>query len=82
MANEVDVNASSATNVHSEGGKKNRKGKKHQKGSNEMLLDPTPSEVLTSHPTSTTEASDNDCGKEPIDVTLREEWIARVEMAR
>uniref|UniRef100_M1BEM6 Uncharacterized protein n=1 Tax=Solanum tuberosum TaxID=4113 RepID=M1BEM6_SOLTU len=47
-----------------------------------MLLDPTPSEALTSHPPSTTEASDDDRGEEPIDVTPGEEWIARVETAR
>ncbi|KAG5621215.1 hypothetical protein H5410_006433 [Solanum commersonii] len=48
-----------------------------------MLFDPTPSEALTSHPPSlTTEASDDDRGEEPIDVTPGEEWIARVEMAR
>ncbi|KAG5599588.1 hypothetical protein H5410_030958 [Solanum commersonii] len=69
MANEGDVNSASTTNVHPEGGKKNRKGKKHQKSSEEMLLDLTPSEALTSHPPSTIEATDDDCGEEPIDVT-------------
>ncbi|KAG5596785.1 hypothetical protein H5410_038017 [Solanum commersonii] len=82
MTIEGDVNADSTTNVRSEGGKKNRKGKKHQKGSEEMLFDPIPSEALTSHPPSTTEASDDDRGAEPIDVTSADEWIARVEMAR
>ncbi|KAG5607385.1 hypothetical protein H5410_028877 [Solanum commersonii] len=80
MATEGDVNAASTTNVHSDGGKKNLKGKKHQKGSEEMLLDPTLSKELTSHPPSTTETSDDDRGEEPIDVTPGEEWIARVEM--
>uniref|UniRef100_M1DBY7 Uncharacterized protein n=1 Tax=Solanum tuberosum TaxID=4113 RepID=M1DBY7_SOLTU len=47
-----------------------------------MLLDPTPSEALTSHPPSIIEASDDDHGEEPIDVTPGEEWIARVETAR
>uniref|UniRef100_M1ALI1 Uncharacterized protein n=1 Tax=Solanum tuberosum TaxID=4113 RepID=M1ALI1_SOLTU len=47
-----------------------------------MLLEPTPSEALTSHPPSTTEASDYDRGEEPIDVTPREEWMARVETVR
>ncbi|KAG5575421.1 hypothetical protein H5410_055555 [Solanum commersonii] len=82
MEIEGDVNAASTTNVCLDGGKKNRKGKKHQKGSEEMLLDPTPSEAQTSHALLTTEASDDDRGKEPIDVTPGEEWIAKVETAR
>ncbi|KAG5610508.1 hypothetical protein H5410_021789 [Solanum commersonii] len=82
MATEGDINAASTTNIRPNGGKKARKGKKHQKGPEEMLFDPTPSEALTSHPPSTIEASDDDRGEEPIDVTLGEEWIARVEMAR
>ncbi|KAG5611716.1 hypothetical protein H5410_022997 [Solanum commersonii] len=82
MATEEDMNAASTTNVRPDGGKKNHKGKKHQKGSEEMLLDPTLSEVLTSHPPSTTEASDDDRGEKPIDVTPGEEWIAKVETAR
>ncbi|KAG5582436.1 hypothetical protein H5410_053063 [Solanum commersonii] len=72
MATEGDVNAASITNVRPDGGKKNRKGKKHQKGHEEMLLDPTPSEVLISHPPSTTEASDDEHGEEAIDVTAGE----------
>ncbi|KAG5616166.1 hypothetical protein H5410_015990 [Solanum commersonii] len=47
-----------------------------------MLLDPIPSEALTSQPPSTIEASDDELGEEAIDVTAREEWVARVEMAR
>ena len=82
MANEGDVNAASATNVRLEGGRKNRKGKKHQKSNEEMLLDPIPSEVLTCHLSSTTEASGDDRGEEPIDVTHGEGWITKVEMVR
>uniref|UniRef100_M1BE57 Uncharacterized protein n=1 Tax=Solanum tuberosum TaxID=4113 RepID=M1BE57_SOLTU len=82
MTNEGDVNAASTINVRLEGGKKNRKGKKHQKSNKEMLLDPTPSEALTSQPPLTTEASDDELGEEAIDVTAREEWVVRVEMAR
>ncbi|KAG5598422.1 hypothetical protein H5410_029792 [Solanum commersonii] len=82
MTIEGDVNAASTTNVRPDGGKKNHKGKKPQKGSEEMLLDPTPSEALTSHPPSIIETSDDGYGEEPIDVTPREEWIARVEMTR
>ncbi|KAG5605669.1 hypothetical protein H5410_027161 [Solanum commersonii] len=81
METEGDVNAASTTNVHSNSGKKNRKGKKHQKSHEEMLLDPTPSEALTSHPPSTTKASDEECGEEAID-TAGEEWVTRVEVAR
>ncbi|KAG5595484.1 hypothetical protein H5410_036716 [Solanum commersonii] len=66
MAIEGDVNAASTTNVRSDGGKKNRKGKKHQKSHEEMLLDPTPSEALTSHPPSTTEASDDELRRRPL----------------
>ncbi|KAG5611039.1 hypothetical protein H5410_022320, partial [Solanum commersonii] len=79
MTTEGDMNTASTTNIRSEEGKKNRKGKKHQKGCEEMLLDPTPSEALTSHPPSTTEASDDELGEEAIDVTAGKEWIARVK---
>ncbi|KAG5609689.1 hypothetical protein H5410_020970 [Solanum commersonii] len=72
MATKEDVNATSTTNVRLDGGKKARKGKKHQKSHEEMLLDPTPSEALTSHPPSTTEASDDEHGEEAIDVTTGE----------
>ncbi|KAG5609200.1 hypothetical protein H5410_020481 [Solanum commersonii] len=73
MANKGDMNAVSTTNVCPNGGKKNRKGKKHQKSNEEMLLDPTPSEVLTSHPHSTIEASDDELGEKDIDVTAGKE---------
>ncbi|KAG5616636.1 hypothetical protein H5410_016460 [Solanum commersonii] len=69
MAIEGYVNAANTTNVRSNCGKKNRKGKKYQKSNEEMLFDPIPSEVLTSHPPSTTEASDDELGEEAIDVT-------------
>ena len=46
------------------------------------MLDLTPSEALTSHPLSTTEASHDDPGEDTIDVTPREEWIRKVEMER
>ncbi|KAG5629895.1 hypothetical protein H5410_001612 [Solanum commersonii] len=82
MANEGDVNASSTTNIRLDGGKKNRKGKEHQKSNEEMFLDPLPSEALTFHPPLTTEARDDELGEKAIDVTAREEWVARVEMMR
>ena len=72
----------STTNVTLEGGRKNHNGMKYQKTSEEMLLDPTPSDALTSHPLSTTDASDDDLGEDPIDVTPGEEWIAKVEIMR
>ncbi|KAG5571105.1 hypothetical protein H5410_060871 [Solanum commersonii] len=81
MATEGDVNAASTTNIRSDGGKKSRKGKKHQKSPEEILLDPTPSEALTSHPPST-EAGRRNAGEEAIDVTAGEEWVSRVEVAR
>ena len=54
MAIERDVNGTDTINICLVGGKKNLKGKKHQKGYDEVLPDPTPCEALTSHPPSTT----------------------------
>ncbi|KAG5594988.1 hypothetical protein H5410_036220 [Solanum commersonii] len=82
MATEGDINAASTTNVRPNGGKKTRKGKKHQNSHEEMLLDPTPSEALTSNPPSTIEGSDDELGAEAIDVTAGEEWVARIQVAR
>ncbi|KAG5595791.1 hypothetical protein H5410_037023 [Solanum commersonii] len=82
MATEGDVNAASTTNIRPDGEKKAQKGKKHQKGHEETLLDPTPNEALTSHPPSTTKASDDEPGEEAIDVTAGEKWVSRVEVAR
>ncbi|KAG5624594.1 hypothetical protein H5410_009812 [Solanum commersonii] len=75
MPNEGEVNAASTTNIRLDGRKKNRKGKKHQKSNEEMLLDPTPSEALTFHPHLTTEASDDELGEEAIDLTAGEKWM-------
>ena len=50
MMNEGDVIGASTTNVRTDGGKKNKKGKKQQKGNEGILPEPTPSEVQTSHP--------------------------------
>ena len=47
-----------------------------------MLPDPTPCQALTSHPPSTTKASDDEHGQEAINVTAGEEWVTRVEVAR
>uniref|UniRef100_M1DG19 Uncharacterized protein n=1 Tax=Solanum tuberosum TaxID=4113 RepID=M1DG19_SOLTU len=82
MTNEGDINVSSTTNVRQDGGKKHRKGRKHLKSNEKLLLDPKPSEASTSHALSTTEASDNERDEEPINVTSRVEWIARVDTAR
>ena len=82
MASVGDINGASTTNVRIDSGEKNRKGKKHQKGREEVLADPTPSEMLTSHPPSTVEASDDELGEDAIDVTAGEEWFTRVEVVR
>ena len=50
MTTEGGLNGASTTDILMDGGKKNRKAKKHQKGNEEMLDDPTPSEALTFHP--------------------------------
>ena len=60
------------SNVRMDGGKKNRKGKKDQKGNEEMQPDITPSKALTSHPPSTVGASDKKLGEDAIDVSARE----------
>ena len=62
MANEGDVNAARTNKVRSNGGKKNWKGNKNKKINEEMLIEPTLSKVITSHPSSTT--------KETYDVNL------------
>ena len=65
MANNGDVNDASTTNIRMDGGKKNRNWKKHQMGSQKVMDDSTPSEVLTSHQPSTVEASDDELVKMP-----------------
>ncbi|TMW94199.1 hypothetical protein EJD97_010622 [Solanum chilense] len=82
MTTEEDVNGSSTTNVCLDGSKKNRKGKKHQKGKEEALLELTPSDVLTYHPPSTAESSDEEIEEDSIDVTAGEEWVTKVEVTR
>ena len=46
------------------------------------MPDPTLSEALRYHPPSTIEASEEEMGEDAIDVTTREEWVERVEVAR
>ena len=46
------------------------------------MLDPTPSETLTSHPPSSKEVSDEEMGKNSIDATTGEDWVERVEVSR
>ncbi|TMW80960.1 hypothetical protein EJD97_013265 [Solanum chilense] len=82
MTTEGDVNGANTTNVRMDGGKMNRNGKKHQKGNEEVLPDPTPSEALTYHPPSTTEASYEEMSEYAIHVTAGEEWVERMEVAR
>lgn len=82
MTNEGDVNVASTTNVRMDGGKKEKKGKKHQKGNDEILPEFTPSEEQTSHLPTVVDGIDEDIGEDAVDVTAGEEWVARVEMAR
>lgn len=70
MATEGDLNGASTTNIYLDGGKKNRKGKKRQKGNEKVLPDPTSSEAQTSHLPSTIEASNDKLGKDTIDISL------------
>lgn len=51
----------------------------HLKSNKELLLNPTTTKVLTFHPLSTTEESDDERGENLIDVTLGVERIARVD---
>lgn len=51
----------------------------HLKSNKELLLKPTTTKVLTFHPLSTTEESDDERGENLIDVTLGVERIARVD---
>ena len=82
MTNEGDVIGASTTNVRTDGGKKNKKGKKQQKGSEETLPEPTPHEVQTSHLPTIVDGSDEEIDKDAVDVTAVVEWVSRVEMAR
>ena len=47
-----------------------------------MLLELTPSEALTSHPPTIIDGSDEKIGEEAVDITVGEEWVVRVEVAR
>ncbi|TMW81319.1 hypothetical protein EJD97_010398, partial [Solanum chilense] len=83
MTNEGDlIGASTTLNVRTDGGKKSKKGKKQQKGNGLILPQATPSEGQTSHPPTIVDGSDEDTGEDVVDVTIRHEWIARVETAR
>ncbi|KAG5586491.1 hypothetical protein H5410_046925 [Solanum commersonii] len=65
-----------------DGVKKHQKGRKHLKSSEELLIDPTTSKALTSQPSSTTKASDNEHGEEDIDVHARSRMDHEVETVR
>ena len=90
MTNEGD-GTSSTPNVRSDGGKKNKKGKKQQTGNEPNLPGlppsvlppsvPTPRKGQTSLPPLIVDGSDVDTDEESVDVTAGPEWIARVEMA-
>ena len=91
MMNEGD-GTSSTPNACTDGGKKNKKGKKQQTGNEPNLPGlpprvpppgvPTPSEGQTSLPPQIVDGSDVDTDEVSVDVTVGPEWIARVEMAR
>ena len=91
MTNE-GVGTSSTPNVRTDGGKKNKNGKKQQMGNEPNLPGlplnapppsvPIPSEGQSSLPPQIVDGSDVDTDEESVDVTVRPEWIARVEMAR
>ena len=78
---EGDVNGASTTNIHLDGWKNNIKVNKNQKGNDKVLPNPTTSDVITSHPPSITEASDDELGEDVIDVSTRKELVARMEVA-
>ena len=82
MTIEGDVNSANTTKIHLDGGKKNLKGKKNKKGNEQVLSNPTPSDVITSLPPSIIEASDDELGEDVIDVFTGEERVARMEVAR
>ena len=75
VTNEGDVIGTSTTNVRTDEGKKNKKGKKQQKGNGWILPEPTPSEVQTSHLPTIVDGSDEETGKDCIDVTAGEKFI-------
>ena len=82
MTIEGDVNNANTTKIHLDGGKKNLKGKKNKKGNEQVLCNPTPSDVITSFPPSIIEASDDEHGEDVTDVSTGEEWVARMEVER
>uniref|UniRef100_M1DWP1 Uncharacterized protein n=1 Tax=Solanum tuberosum TaxID=4113 RepID=M1DWP1_SOLTU len=57
-----------------------REGRTWRNG--QLLPNLTPSEELTSHSPTTIEVSDDEHEKEPIDVTLKIEWISKVDTMR
>ena len=73
MTIEGDINGASTTNIHLDGGKKIWKGKKNKKGNEEVLPTPNPSDVITSHPPSITEVSDDELGEDVINASTGEE---------
>ena len=91
MPNEGD-GASSTPNIRTDGGKKNKKGKKQQTGNEPNLPGlpqnvpppsvPIPSEGQTSLPPQIVDGSDEDTGEESVEITVGPEWIVRVEMVR
>uniref|UniRef100_M1DB53 Uncharacterized protein n=1 Tax=Solanum tuberosum TaxID=4113 RepID=M1DB53_SOLTU len=62
-----------------DGVKKHQKVRNHLKSSEELLLDPTTSEALTSQPSLTTKTSDDEHGEEDIDVHARSRMYLEVD---
>lgn len=73
MENEGDIDPASTANVKQDDGTNHQKGRNNLKKNDELMYDPTPSEVLTSHSPSSTEASDDERGEKPVDITPRME---------
>ena len=59
-----------------------RKGRSNRREMKGFLAEPTPSEVQTSHPPTIVDGSDEETGEDAVDITVGDEWVARVEMAR
>ena len=73
MMNEGDLIGARTTNVRTDGGKKNKKGKKQQKGNEGIIPEPAPSKVQTSHPPTIVDGSDEQTDEDVVDVTTGEE---------
>lgn len=78
MASEGDI-TTKASNVRLDGGKNHCRERKNSKKNEETSFEPISSKALTSYSPLTAEVSDYERGEQPVDITLRIEWIARVD---